>query len=83
MNRSEAKEFDTFSYNGDMDYIKESSVSQRIDAIFDYFEDRSCESCAKVNKCVILNHIYKYRLKNEGYAMNTNEFECRFWDSIF
>ena len=42
MNREKAKEFNTFSYNGDMDYIKESSVSQRIDAIFDYFEDRSC-----------------------------------------
>lgn len=37
-----AKEFDTFSYNGDMDYVKESSVSQRIDVIFDYFENKSC-----------------------------------------
>lgn len=43
MNREKAKEFDTFSYNGDMDYIKESSVSQRIDEIFDYFENKSCK----------------------------------------
>ncbi len=39
MTRYEAMEFDTFSYNGDMDYIKESSVSQRIHQIYDELED--------------------------------------------
>ena len=38
MTRYEAMEFDTFSYNGDMDYIEESSVSQRIHQIYDELE---------------------------------------------
>lgn len=45
MTRNEAKEFDIFSYNGDMDYVTESAVSSRIESIFDYFENRSCDNC--------------------------------------
>lgn len=45
MTRYEAMEFDIFSYNGDMDYIKESSVGQRIHQIYDEFENKNCENC--------------------------------------
>ncbi len=81
MNQNEAKEFDTFSYSGDMDYILESSASQRIDEIFAYFNYRSCESCIKykgnVKKdCKLLAFEFKRRLKDDGYLMMESEFYC-------
>lgn len=38
MTKYEALEFDTFSYNGDMDYIKESSVHHNMNKVYNYFE---------------------------------------------
>lgn len=55
MNRYEAMEFDTFSYNGDMDYIKESSVSQRIYQIYDKLEELKKEN-TRLKKQLVNNH---------------------------
>ena len=79
MTRNEAKEFDTFSYNGDMEYIKENSVAQRIDIIFDYFEkdfdklnNRSCSNCKKVLFCKRAEEI----TLNYGFKLSEISFSC-------
>lgn len=55
MNRYEAMEFDIFSYNGDMDYIKESSVGQRIEQIYDELELLQKEN-TRLKKQLANNH---------------------------
>lgn len=68
MTRYEAMEFDIFSYNGDMDYIKESSVGQRIHQIYDDFENIINTEIDKLN-----NKIHKGfcsdRTQNKNYEI--------------
>ena len=90
MTRNEAKEFDTFSYNGDMDYVKESSVSQRIDVIFDYFENKSCSNCKNAYYQDVTNDLdddvyscdeFESSFININDSGRPKDFSCKKWES--
>ncbi len=79
MTREEAKKM----FREDVDaYGKPKKIMTKIDKIFDYFENRSCENCKYYKKSISQDYETCFLIKNNGYNLDCDkDFCCNRWEN--